>query len=386
MNKLANSPIYLDNQATTPVSVRVLETMMPYLTSQYGNPHSNDHWFGWQSKKAIELARKNVADFIHADADEIIFTSGATESNNIAILGSLNLLKSRGKKRIIISAFEHKCVLEAAHAAERQGFQITQLKPNADGFITPTVLLNAIDDNVGLVSIMMVNNEIGTIQPIEELSSITRSVGALFHTDAAQAGLFLEINVTKDYIDLLSLSSHKMYGPKGIGALFVRREIQEYMSSLVYGGGQENGLRSGTVPTMLCVGMGRACEIISNERTQNTEHLQRLSSTFWKLLLREHPTAIINGSSDRRHPGNLNIAFPNMDAHSLLQALQPNVAASSGSACSTGSPEPSHVLRSIGLPENLAESSIRFSFGLHNTEEEMARAVDYIVIALKNID
>jgi len=386
MNELKNLTIYLDSQATTPVENRVLEVMMPHFSSQYGNPHSNDHWFGWQSKKAVDTSRKSVADFINSDPDEVIFTSGATEASNIAVLGTLDFLKKSGKTRIIVSAFEHKCVLEAAKAAKRQGFEVTFLKPNADGFVTPTALADIIDDRVGFVSVMMVNNEIGTVQPVTELASIAHSVGALFHTDAAQAGIFLEIDVTKIGADLLSLSGHKIYGPKGIGVLFIKREVQSAISPLIYGGGQESGFRSGTLPTMLCVGIGKACEIMAADRTKNIQHLQKLSAIFWHLISAQHLTAVINGSITQRHPGNLNIAFTDIDAHSLLQALQPNVAASTGSACTTGTPEPSHVLRAIGLSDDRAEASVRFSFGLHNTEEEIRGAVEYIGIALSELD
>lgn len=386
MKKPANKPIYLDYQATTPVENRVLEAMLPYLTERYGNPHSNDHWFGWQSKKAIDSARTSVARFINADSDEIIFTSGATESNNIALLGTLDFLSKAGKNRIIVSAFEHKCILEAAKAAKSRGFEVTLLKPNAEGIITPTSLSGVIDDRVGFVSVMMVNNEIGTIQPVKELAEISHAAGALFHTDAAQAGMFLEIDVTTIKADLLSLSGHKIYGPKGIGVLFINREIQNYVSSIVYGGGQERGFRSGTLPTMLCAGIGCACDIMAQERLKNVSHLTRLSSLFLTLLSEKYPSLILNGSAKERHPGNLNLSFPGIDAHSLLQSLQPDVAASTGSACTTGTPEPSHVLRAIGLPDDLAESSIRFSFGLYNTDAEIRRAVDYIVVALSCLD
>lgn len=385
MNTKTISPIYLDYQATTPVEDRVLDAMMPHFSKQYGNPHSNDHWFGWQSKKAVDTARKSVADFMNSDPDEVIFTSGATEANNIAVLGTLDFLKKSGKSRIIVSSFEHKCVLESAKAAKRQGFEVTFLKPNADGFVTPASLADIIDDRVGFVSVMMVNNEIGTVQPVAELAAIAHSVGALFHTDAAQAGVFLKIDVEKIDVDLLSLSGHKIYGPKGIGILFIKREIQNAVSPLIYGGGQESGFRSGTLPTMLCVGLGKACEIMATDREQNAQHLQKLSSLFWDLISTKHLAAVINGSLTQRHPGNLNIAFTDMDAHSLLQALQPNVAASTGSACTTGTPEPSHVLRAIGLSDDRAEASVRFSFGIHDTEEDIRRAATYITNTLSEL-
>lgn len=386
MKNKSKTPIYLDNQATTPVEKRVLEAMLPYFSAEYGNPHSSDHWYGWQSKKATDSARLQVSQLIHSDPDEVIFTSGATEANNIAVLGSLNFLNRRKKTRIIISAFEHKCILEAAKAAQQQGFKITILKPNENGFITPEILLNNIGDDVGLVSVLTVNNEIGTIQPVKELAAISRCAGALFHTDAAQAAAFLNINVTETGADLLSLSAHKIYGPKGIGALFIKREVQKNITPLIFGGGQENGFRPGTLPTMLCVGFGKACEIAALERDKNISYLQNLSYLFCTLLSKNNPNILINGSIQQRHPGNLNIAFPGIDAHSLLQSLQPNIAASTGSACTTGTPEPSHVLRSIGLSDDRAESSVRFSFGLQNTEEEIRSAVTQISDAINNLE
>lgn len=381
----AGNFVYLDNQATTPVDERVIERMLPYFRETYGNPHSNDHYFGWESKRAVDAARRQIASILNVDSDEIIFTSGATEANNLAILGMLRVLKAAGKTKIVVSAFEHKCVLESAKAAKDCGMHLIVISPDKDGVVSPAELRRVIDDNVGLVSIMTVNNEIGTVQPIKELCSIAHDAGAFFHTDAAQAAIFMDLNVAVSDVDLLSLSAHKIYGPKGIGCLYIKRDIQRKISPLVRGGGQEAGLRSGTVPTMLCVGFGEACRLAKEDRDKNSSHLGKLSLIFWKMLLKQYPEAILNGKSNPRHPGNLNIRFPGFDSHSLLQALQPTVAASTGSACNTGTPEPSYVLRAIGLTSEEAASSIRFSFGIQNTEKQIDNAVHHVLEAINSL-
>lgn len=381
----ADNFIYLDNQATTPVDERVIERMLPYLRETYGNPHSNDHYFGWGSKRAVDTARGQIASLLNVDSDEIIFTSGATEANNLAILGMLPALKAAGKTKIVVSAFEHKCVLESAKAAKDYGIQLIIISPDNDGIVSPAELLRAIDDSVGLVSVMTVNNEIGTVQPIKELCSIAHDAGAFFHTDAAQAAIFMDLDVAASDVDLLSLSAHKIYGPKGIGCLYINRDIQSKISPLVRGGGQEAGLRSGTVPTMLCAGFGEACHFAKDEREHNLNYLGNLSSLFWNALKQKYPEALLNGKESPRHPGNLNIRFPGLDSHSLLQALQPAVAASTGSACNTGTLEPSYVLRAIGLTNEEAASSIRFSFGMQNTEEQIQNAVHYVLEAIKSV-
>jgi cysteine desulfurase len=386
MNLNAIKSIYLDYQATTPVDERVLESMGPFFNVEYGNPHSSDHWYGWQAKKAVDRARRQVADFIRVDPDEIIFTSGATEANNLVIIGSLNNLKKVGKNKLIVSAFEHKCVLECMRVAEQQGFEVIYLMPTKQGFIEPSSLEKIMDHSVGLVSVMMVNNEIGTVQPIKELATLTHRFGGLFHTDAAQAGNFIEVNNDIIDADLMSLSSHKIYGPKGIGALYIKRSIQRNISPIIYGGGQENGFRSGTLPTMLCVGFGEACSIASVSTDERAKKLRNHSSVFLKLLRLKRPDVILNGAEINRHPGNLNIQFPSVDAHSLIQALQPNVAASTGSACTTGTPEPSYVLKAVGLSDAQARSSLRFSFGWNTDISEIERAVEYILLALDDLE
>ena len=375
--------VYLDNQASTPVDSRIIQKMLPFMSEVYGNPHSNDHFFGWESQKAVTNSRKQVAVFLNSDPEEIVFTSGATEANNLAILGLLPTLKALGKRKILISEFEHKCVLECALFAQKQGFEINYLKSSRDGFIDHNELSEIIDNEVGLISVMAVNNEIGTIQSIKCLSEIGHKFGAFFHTDAAQAAVFMDLDVKSLGVDILSLSAHKIYGPKGIGCAYIKQEVQSFISPLLHGGGQEKGLRSGTVPTALCVGFGEACAFAQEEREGNVASLNNLSNLFWSNLIEKYPQALLNGSKNNRHPGNLNIQFPGIDAHSLLQSLQPNVAASTGSACNTGNIEPSYVLKAIGLSENSASSSIRFSFGKQNSNGQVIQAVNQIVNAIK---
>ena len=374
--------VYLDNQASTPVDSRVIDKMLPYMSDIYGNPHSNDHYFGWESNKALNNSRKQVASFLKSDPEEIFFTSGATEANNLAILGLLPKLKSLGKHKILISEFEHKCVLECAHFAKSQGFEVCYLKPSKDGFINLHEVLEVIDENVGLISVLAVNNEIGTIQPIKNLCEIANKFGCLFHTDAAQAAVFMDLNVKNLGIDILTLSAHKIYGPKGIGCAYIRQDIQQFLTPMILGGGQEKGLRSGTTPTFLCVGFGEACQIAQKERDKNCEILSKFRKLFWENLVSKYPNIILNGCNSNRHPGNLNIQFPGIDAHSLLLTIQPFVAASTGSACNTGNIEPSYVLKAIGLSESTASSSIRFSFGKQNTEDQIFYAIDQIVKAI----
>ena len=377
--------VYLDNQASTPVDSRIIQKMLPYMSEVYGNPHSNDHFFGWESQKAVVNSRKQLARFLKSDPEEIVFTSGATEANNLAILGLLPKLKALGKRKILISELEHKCVLECALFAQKQGFEINYLKSNKAGFIDHNKLSEIIDEEVGLISVMAVNNEIGTIQPIKLLCEIAHKFGAFFHTDAAQAAIFMDLDVKNLGVDILTLSSHKIYGPKGIGCAYIKRDIHNLISPLIHGGGQENGLRSGTVPTTLCVGFGEACAFAQEEREGNVESLKNLSNLFWNNLIEKYPQAVLNGSKNNRHPGNLNIEFPGIDAHSLLQSLQPHVAASTGSACNTGNLEPSYVLKAIGLTENSASSSIRFSFGAQNNHEQIIQAVVHIVKAIERL-
>jgi cysteine desulfurase len=369
--------VYLDYQATTPADPRVVEAMQPYWSSIYGNPHSDEHAFGWKADAAVEAARAQIADLIGADPDEIVFTSGATEANNLAILGIARAAPTP-RRRIVVSAVEHQCVLAAARAAAEGGFEVTTVPVGPDGIADIDALTATLDDRVALVSVMTVNNEIGTIQPIERIGELCRSRGIVFHTDAAQALSFLELDVDKFNVDLLSLSAHKVYGPKGIGALYVRRDSRIRPKPIIHGGGQEFGLRSGTLPTPLCVGFGEGCRIINFEKGTMNNSLSGMRDYFLQRLLEAVPGIKINGSMGSRHPGNLNVQFPGLEAETILNGLQPHVAASTGSACTSGQPESSHVLRAIGLSQKEAQSSIRFGIGRYTTIDEVDWAVSHI--------
>ena len=374
--------IYMDYQATTPADPRVVEAMQPYWSAIYGNPHSADHAFGWTADTAVETARGHIAALIGADPDEIVFTSGATEANNLAVLG-IARASAPVRKRIVVSAIEHRCVLAAARAAADEGFEVITVPVGADGIIDPRAVATVVDDRAALVSVMAVNNEIGTVQRLSEIAAVCATAGAVFHTDAAQALTALPIDVAKLGADLMSLSAHKAYGPKGIGALFVRRGLRVRPQPIIHGGGQEGGLRSGTLPTPLCVGFGEACRILTDERDSDARRIRTLSGRFLGELLRTVPGLTVNGDQATRHSGNLNLLFPLVDASLLLQHLHPNVAASTGSACTSGQPEPSHVLRAIGLSPEDANASIRLSIGRFTTESEIDKASQYIHEAYK---
>jgi cysteine desulfurase len=385
MSTGASEAVYLDYQATTPADPRVVEAMQPYWSGVYGNPHSADHAFGWKADAAVEAARAEIAGLIGADPDEIVFTSGATEANNLAILG-ITRAAPPPCRRIVISAIEHKCIIAAARAATHEGYAVTVVPVGVDGIIDVGAISATLDDQVAIVSVMTVNNEIGTIQPIEQIGELCRSRGIVFHTDAAQALSFLEIDVNKFNVDLMSLSAHKVYGPKGIGALYVRRDSKIRPQPIIHGGGQELGLRSGTLPTPLCVGFGEACRIIHMEERDIHATLSDMRNHFLKSLLEIVPGMKVNGSMIARHPGNLNIQFSGFEAELLLTALQPHVAASTGSACTSGQTEPSHVLSAIGLSSKEAESSIRFSLGRFTTIAEIGFAVSTIQTAFDRLD
>lgn len=380
--------IYLDHQATTPVDPRVLAEMAPYFDVSFGNPHSADHSLGWESSRAVENAAASIARLIGADADEIIFTSGATESNNLALLGLGRRAVNSERKRILVSAIEHKCVLSAGRILEDQyGFAVESIPVDQDGLIELSALEEMLDDSVLAISVMAVNNEIGTIQDIKEISKLARQCGSLLHCDAVQAPVAMAVDNLAEYTDLLSLSSHKMYGPKGIGVLYVSRELQDRIEPLIYGGGQQNGLRSGTLPTPLCVGMGAAAEnLMKEEIVDKRETMRCLRDTFIeKLTALSWPVAINGAKGNAQHPGNANLQFTGFSAHDILSTLQPRLAASIGSACTSGIPEPSHVLKAIGLDSDSAESSIRFSLGLGTTIEDIERAVSLIEEALNSL-
>ncbi|XP_050399022.1 cysteine desulfurase [Patella vulgata] len=364
-------PLYLDVQATTPLDPRVLDAMMPYQVSYYGNPHSRTHAYGWESETAMENARKQVASLIGADPREIIFTSGATESNNIAIKGVARFYKSK-KTHVITTQTEHKCVLDSCRVLEGEGFDVTYLPVKQNGIVDMKLLEETIRPETSLVSIMTVNNEIGVKQPVADIGALCRSKKVFFHTDAAQAVGKIPVNVNDMKIDLLSISGHKIYGPKGVGALYVRRRPRVRVEAPQSGGGQERGMRSGTVPTPLVVGLGSACELASEEMEYDSRRVNMLSKRLLEKIVSNVPHVIRNGDPEETYPGCLNLSFAYVEGESLLMAIK-DIAVSSGSACTSASLEPSYVLRAIGTDEDLAHSSIRFGIGRFTTEEE----VDY---------
>jgi len=374
---LSGRPMYLDMQSTTPMDPRVLDAMLPYFTEMYGNPHSRTHMYGWESEDAIEVARKQVADIIGAHPKEIIFTSGATESNNISIKGVAKFYKSK-KKHVITTQTDHKCVLDSCRALQQEGFDITYLPVKPNGLIDMAELEAAIREDTALVSVMAVNNEIGVVQPMKEIGELCRSKGVFFHTDAAQAVGKVNIDVNDLKIDLMSISGHKLYGPKGVGALYVRRRPRVRIEPQMNGGGQERGLRSGTLPTALCVGLGAACQVAQEEMPADRAHIERLSTLMHERITSKLSHVYLNGDAEHRYPGNLNLSFAHVEGESLLMGLK-DVAVSSGSACTSASLEPSYVLRALGVDEELAHTSIRFGIGRFTTEAEVLRAADLTV-------
>lgn len=366
--------MYLDAQATTPLDPRVLDAMLPYMTFAWGNPHSRTHAYGWESEKAVEKAREQVADLIGADPREIIFTSGATESNNIAIKGCAWFNEKLGKNHLVTTQTEHKCVLQSCRYLENSGFKVTYLPVQKSGLVDLAVLEREITHETSLVSVMAVHNEIGVSQPIKEIGKICRAKGVFFHTDAAQAIGKIPINVSNTDIDLMSISGHKIYGPKGIGVLYYRRKPRVRVVEVISGGGQERNMRSGTLPTPLVVGIGAACAIAKKEMEYDHKRVEALSERLVNGIMSQVPDVIRNGDPKVNYPGCVNLSFSYVEGESLLMALK-DVALSSGSACTSASLEPSYVLRAIGTDEDLAHSSIRFGIGRFTTEEE----VDYTI-------
>ncbi len=371
-------PIYLDYSATTPVDPRVAEKMMACLTTEgvFGNPASRSHLFGWKAEEAVENARRQVADLLNADPREIVWTSGATESNNLAIKGAAHFYSKKGK-HIITSKIEHKAVLDTCRQLEREGFEVTYLDPNADGIITPEAIEQVLRDDTVLVSIMHANNEIGTINDIAAIGELCRERKVVFHVDAAQTAGKIPVDMAAMKVDLLSVSAHKLYGPKGIGVLYVSRKPRVRLEAQMHGGGHERGMRSGTLPTHQIVGMGAACEICRLEMDKDAAHSLALRQRFWDAL-KDIEQVHVNGSMEQRLPGNLNISLAFVEGESLIMSLK-DLAVSSGSACTSASLEPSYVLRALGLNDELAHSSLRFSFGRFTTEEE----VDYAVVQVR---
>jgi cysteine desulfurase len=363
-----DQPIYLDYQATTPMDPRVLEAMMPYFTYKFGNPHSRSHSYGWEAEEGVEKARGQVAKLIGADEKEVIFTSGATESNNLAIRGVAEFYKDR-KNHVVTTVTEHKCVLDTCRHLEQNGFEVTYLPVQKNGLIT---------DKTVVVSIMAVNNEIGVIQPLAEIGKICREKKVFFHTDAAQAVGKIPLDVEAMNIDLLSVSGHKIYGPKGIGALYVRRKPRVRLVPLIVGGGQERGFRSGTLPTPLCVGLGEAAEICSKEMDGEAKRLKKLQERMLKGLNAKLTDIVINGDLEHRIPGNLNISFAYVEGESLMMGIK-GLSVSSGSACTSASLEPSYVLRALGVEEDMAHTSLRIGLGRFTTEQEVDTAVGELV-------
>lgn len=365
---------------------RVLSRMTEYMERCFANPHSADHALGWQAQKAVVDAAAGVAGLIGADADEVVFTSGATESNNLALLGLARRAVAGKRRRILVSEIEHKCVLAIGrNLAEHHGYAVELLPVDSAGRVDLANLEEQLDENVLLVSIMAVNNEIGTIQDIQAIASIAHKYGSYFHSDAAQAPCSMDLRDIATYCDLLSLSGHKIYGPKGIGALYVRRDLHAELEPLVYGGGQQHGLRSGTVPLPLCAGMSIAAELLTGNAAYEERSLLRERRDKLLQALLDLPWEIsLNGPERRlRHPGNANVRFAEFSAHDILGALQPRIAASTGAACTSGIPEPSHVLRAIGLTET--ESSIRFSIGRGTTDSDIDEAVEIIAETLSRL-
>ncbi|MEW6982244.1 IscS subfamily cysteine desulfurase [Colwelliaceae bacterium 6471] len=370
-------PIYFDYSATTPVDKRVAEKMMQYMTTDgcYGNPASRSHKFGWQAEEAVDIARNQVAELINADPREIVFTSGATESNNLAIKGAAHFYDKKGK-HIITCKTEHKAVLDTCRELERQGFEVTYLDPESNGLIDLNKLSDAMRDDTILVSIMHVNNEIGVVQDIAEIGEMCRARKIVFHVDAAQSAGKLAIDMQHLKVDLMSFSAHKIYGPKGIGALYVRRKPRIRLEAQMHGGGHERGMRSGTLATHQIVGMGEAFRIAKEEMDQDMIHVTKMRDRLWNGLS-EMEQVFVNGDFDKRYAGNLNVSFNFVEGESLIMALK-DLAVSSGSACTSASLEPSYVLRALGLNDEMAHSSIRFSFGRFTTEEEIDYAIDLI--------
>ena len=377
-------PIYMDAHATTPVDPRVLETMLPYFTEKFGNAASRNHPFGWQAEEAVEHARKQVAGLIGAGAKEIIFTSGATESDNLAIKGVAHMYRERGD-HIVTVVTEHKAVIDTCKRLEKEGYRVTYLPVRKDGLVDLDQLRDALTDRTILISVMMANNEIGVIQPIAEIGGIARERRILFHTDAVQAAGRVPIDVNALKADLVSLSAHKMYGPKGVGALYVRRkQPRVLLVPIIDGGGHERGMRSGTLNVTGIVGFGRAAEIAGQEMAQESARLRALRDRLNEGLHNELPEIHVNGSMEHRLPNNLNVSFAYVEGESLLMGIN-DVAVSSGSACTSASLEPSYVLKALGTGEDLAHSSIRFGLCRFNTEDEVDYVIDKVTSVVKRL-
>lgn len=377
-------PIYMDNHATTQVDPRVLEAMLPFFTEKFGNAASRNHEFGWKAEEAVEMARGQVARLIHASPREIIFTSGATESVNLALKGVVEAHRSAGN-HIVTQATEHKAVLDVSKRLEKFDCEVTYLPVDQDGLVDPETVRRAITPKTILVSIMHANNEIGVIEPIEQIGRIAKNKKILFHVDGAQSVGKIPVDVERLGIDLLSISAHKIYGPKGVGALYVRRKAPRVeLAPIIDGGGHERGLRSGTLNVPGIVGLGKACDICQKEMAEEGERLRRLRDTLKDLITERLDDTFVNGSMTCRLPNNLNLSFAGVEGDALLMGIN-DVAVSSGSACTSATLEPSHVLRALGVSEDLAHSSIRFGLGRFNTEEEVRYVADRVTETVKRL-
>jgi cysteine desulfurase len=374
--KAPHFPVYMDYSATTPIDPRVADKMIPYLREQFGNPASRSHMYGWAAEKAVETAREQVAALVNADPREIIWTSGATEGNNLALKGAAHFYKTRGKHIITVKT-EHKAVLDTVRELERQGFEATYLQPQDNGLITVAQLEAAMRPDTILVSVMLVNNEIGVVQPIDEIGELCRKKGIIFHCDAAQATGKVHIDLEKTKVDLMTFTAHKTYGPKGIGALYVRRKPRVRIEAQMHGGGHERGLRSGTLPTHQIVGMGEAFRIAKEEMDEEIVRIRGLRDRLAKGL-QDIEEVYVNGDMDHRVPHNLNVSFNYVEGESLIMAIK-DIAVSSGSACTSASLEPSYVLRALGRSDELAHSSIRFTIGRFTTQED----IDFTIRLIK---
>jgi cysteine desulfurase len=376
-------PLYLDHHATTPLDERVLDAMLPYLKEDFGNAASTSHVYGWRAAAAVDQAREQIAGALGAAPREVVFTSGATEANNLALLGAARRRRPSGRDVVVSLASEHPSVLDPLEALGREGCEVRIVPVDAQGLVELERLRAAVDERTAVVSVMAANNEIGVLQPLAEVGAIARQVGAWFHSDAAQAAGRLELRVDRLPIDLLSISGHKLYGPKGIGALFVRaRRPRVRLEPIQYGGGHEGGLRSGTLPVALIVGLARALELALAEREAEAERLGALRDELWRRFSCELDGVCCNGSLSERLPGNLNVSFEGVEIDKLLLAL-PELAVSTGSACSSAKPEPSHVLLALGLPETLARASLRFGLGRGTTAADVDFAAGRVIEAVR---
>lgn len=377
-------PIYLDYQATTKPDPRVIKAMMPYFENYFGNAHSRSHSYGWQAEEATTIAREQIADLINANPKEIIYTSGATESNNLAIRGVLDFY-GKEKNHIITVQTEHKCLLDTCRQMQHKGLaEVTYLPVEKNGLIDVNKLKDAIKSNTILVSVMAVNNEIGVIQPLKEIGEICRENGIFFHSDIAQAFGKIPINVEQLNLDLASISGHKIYGPMGIGALYVRKKPRIRLSPIIYGGGQERGIRSGTLPMPLAVGLGKAAEIAKSEMQEEYSKLKQMYEYFLNKITSNIDAVYLNGDKEKRFPGNINLSFAFVEGESIILGIK-DLAVSSGSACTSASLEPSYILKALGVSEELAHTSIRFGIGRYTTQEELEFATNLIISKIQKL-